>query len=340
MVSVIVPVYNAEKTIVACVQSILNQNYTDFELILIDDGSTDRSGQLCDQLQERCKAENVLCQVIHQLNCGVSAARNCGIEHARGEYFTCVDSDDLVEPCYLEDLVHTAETHPELGCVLCGFRCSSHVHNYIYSDQEELSILDRSNYMLLLDKILVQSPCLALYRTQLVRSCHIKMREDLSLAEDTLFNLDYLDALDQTAIGVINKPNYIYMDEDQSSLYRKYRKDLLSVYETVNQAIFQCLKKWNITDVDSWKRYYQSAFYKYCTVLKNTFHKNNPLAIREKYEFNNSILRSEAFREALVKGSDALPSWLFRAYQSGNYRKVIAVEKAQSFKRWISAALK
>ncbi len=340
MVSIIIPVYNAQKTLLACVQSVLDQTYKDWELILVDDGSKDGSGKICEELQKNCIAQGKPCQVIHQENRGVSAARNCGIEHVNGEFFVCVDSDDRIEPGYLEDLVSTAEAHPEFGHVLCGFRCSSHVYNYIYSDQEELSVLDRSKYMLLLDKILVQSPCLALYRTQLVRSHHIKMREELSLAEDMLFNLDYLNVLDQTTIGVVNKANYIYQDEDQTSLYRKYRKDLLPIYEKVNQATFRYLKEWDITDDDSWNRYYQSVINHYNSVLKNTFHKDNPMTTEEKYKFNNEILRSEAFQEVLKKRPNAVPAWLLRAFRSGNYRRVIAAEKMQSTKRWIAVAFR
>ena len=140
MVSVIIPVYNAEDSLPACVQSVLDQSCKDFELILIDDGSRDRSGALCDELQGKCRAQGVPCQVIHQENRGVSAARNCGMEHVRGEYFVCIDSDDTIEPCYLEDLVRTAEAHPEFGHVICGFRCTSHEHDYVLTEKEPMSV--------------------------------------------------------------------------------------------------------------------------------------------------------------------------------------------------------
>lgn len=333
MVSVIVPVYNAEKTLMACVQSILDQTYTEYELILIDDGSVDDSGRICDELQENCRSQGRPCQVVHQENRGVSAARNCGMEHANGEYFVCVDSDDLIDACYLEDLVRAAEEHPELGYILCGFRCSSHVHDYIYSAREDFSVLDRADYMLLFDRILIQSPCLALYKTETVRKHGIRMREDLSLAEDILFNLAYLDALDQTGIGVVNKPNYLYQNEDPSSLYRKYRQDLLTINETVSRELSVYLKKWNVVDDASWKLYYNAVFYQYANVLKNTFHENNPMTSKEKIAYNNAVLCKTGFQEALAKMSARIPAPLLSAYRSGNYRRVIAAEKIQRFKR-------
>ncbi len=340
MVSVIIPVYNSEKTLSACVQSILNQTYSSFELVLIDDGSTDSSGQICDRLQDNCREKNIHCQVIHKSNGGVSSARNCGFEHASGEYFVCVDSDDVVEPCYLEDLVHTAEEHPELGFIISGFRCTSHEYDYIMSDRERLSITDRREYMLLYEKILIQSPCLALYRTDIVNDYGIRMREDLSRGEDILFNLDYLDALDCSSIGVINKANYTYQNEDMSSLYRKYREDLWSVNEIVGLSIAHYLKKWGIDDEASWTKYYNTVFYNYDSVLKNTFHKQNDMSRKKKIAFNCDVLKQERFKEALEKSSVVLSPTLRKAYESGNYSRVLRVEHLQKIKSRVCCILK
>ena len=336
MVSVVIPVYYAENTLLKCVDSVLNQTYSDYELILIDDGSKDRSGEICDELKETCASRGVRCQVIHKENGGVSSARNCGMDHANGEYFVCVDSDDVVEPCYLEDLVRTAEMNPEFGHVLCGFRCTSHTHDYVFSNKELLSVSDRQNYMQLFDSILIQSPCLALFRTEIVNSNGIRMREDLSLGEDILFNLDYLDALDRTAIGVINKTNYIYQDEDGSSLYRKFRPDLHEINEKVMQTIANYLQKWGITDDASWQRYYNAALFKYMNTLDNTFHRQNPKKWREKIRFNNEIMRSEGFCEALQKSNVHLTHAQRRAYASGNYRRVLANNLLQRMKSFFT----
>ena len=93
-VSIIVPVYNAEKTIERCVNSILNQTYKDFELLLLDDGSTDGSGMICDDYAKR----DVRVRVCHKENSGVSDTRNQGIDMAEGEYLQFVDSDDWIIP--------------------------------------------------------------------------------------------------------------------------------------------------------------------------------------------------------------------------------------------------
>lgn len=339
MVSVIIPVYNSEKTLPACVQSILKQTYTDYELILIDDGSADHSSELCDELQESCRSRGVRCQVIHQKNGGVSSARNCGIDHASGEYFVCVDSDDVVEPCYLQDLLAATEAHPELGHVVCGYRCTSQVHDYIYTDREPFTVKSRRDYMRLYDKVLIQSPCLGLYRTEIVRKHNIKMRKDLSLGEDILFNLAYLDAIGNVPIGVINKANYLYRDEDQNSMNRKYRSDLHRIFEIIDHSVEDHLKKWEITDPASWQDYYKAVFYHDMRIMENTFHRENDSPRKVKITYNNAILRQESFRQALCKSGVSISESQRRALASGNYRRVLLAERMQEIKLAIKRLL-
>lgn len=103
--SIIVPVYNVQGYLPRCLESIKSQTCNDFELILIDDGSQDNSGIICDEFANRCFAE---CTVIHQANRGLSAARNVGIEAARGRFLLFVDSDDYISPFTVEHLLEVA----------------------------------------------------------------------------------------------------------------------------------------------------------------------------------------------------------------------------------------
>lgn len=105
MISVIVPIYNVEKYLPTCIESILNQTYKDLEILLIDDGSTDNSGKICDEYAERDNR----CIVIHQQNKGVSETRNTGLNHATGEYISFIDSDDYIHPQMLEILYETLQ---------------------------------------------------------------------------------------------------------------------------------------------------------------------------------------------------------------------------------------
>lgn len=115
MISVIVPVYKVEPYLRQCIDSILAQTYTDFELILVDDGSPDNCGAICDEYARR----DARIRVIHQENGGLSAARNAGIDIAKGEYLSFVDSDDMITETYLEKLLDTlTKEHADIS--VCG----------------------------------------------------------------------------------------------------------------------------------------------------------------------------------------------------------------------------
>lgn len=109
LVTVIVPVYNVSKYLARCVDSLINQTYTTLQIILVDDGSPDDSGDICDAYAQ----QDSRIEVIHQSNGGISAARNAGLDHARGEWITFVDSDDYVSPYYVEDMYTAAVNN---GC--------------------------------------------------------------------------------------------------------------------------------------------------------------------------------------------------------------------------------
>lgn len=136
-ISIIVPVYKAEKTLDKCITSILSQTFTDFELLLIDDGSPDGSGIICDHYA--LKDERI--RVIHKSNGGVSSARQTGVDVARGEYSIHVDPDDWVEPEMLQELYRSAKKH-DADMVICDFYENSYKgQKYI---KQEPSALDAS----------------------------------------------------------------------------------------------------------------------------------------------------------------------------------------------------
>ena len=125
-ISVIVPVYKAEKYLEACVESILNQTFSDFELILVEDGSPDRSGEICDALAQK----DTRIRVIHKENGGAATARNAGLDTAGGEYIAFVDGDDVVDPQYLEYLLHLLRTN-NADVAMC--------HYDFFTEEESLS---------------------------------------------------------------------------------------------------------------------------------------------------------------------------------------------------------
>ena len=114
LISVIIPVYNVEKYLRKCVDSVIDQTYKNLEIILVDDGSTDNSGAICDEYIKKDKR----IQVIHQKNRGLSAARNTGIKIAKGEYFSFIDSDDWVDVKFIETLCNLAKKYKVPLCVV------------------------------------------------------------------------------------------------------------------------------------------------------------------------------------------------------------------------------
>lgn len=123
-ITVIIPVYNVEKYLVRCLESVIHQTYKNLEIILVDDGSTDTSGMICD----RYAVEDARIKVIHQKNGGLSAARNTGIEAATGDYIAFVDSDDFIEITMYEEMEKLAEEH-QAELVACRYYC-------VYKDHE------------------------------------------------------------------------------------------------------------------------------------------------------------------------------------------------------------
>jgi glycosyltransferase involved in cell wall biosynthesis len=119
-ISVIIPVYNVESYLHRCINSILNQTFQDFEIILINDGSNDKSGQICDDYAQKDKR----IKVIHKKNARVSAARNDGIKMAKGKYVSFIDSDDWIEPEMHQEMIYKAE-ESNLDFIMCDYRKKS-----------------------------------------------------------------------------------------------------------------------------------------------------------------------------------------------------------------------
>ena len=132
-VSVIIPVYNSEQYLRRCLDSVLNQSVQDYEIILIDDGSTDGSLDICNEYAER----NRNIKVIHKLNGGVSSACNLGINYSRGKYLMFCDSDDYVEPDWIATMYQYAEKNPDAT----SYQQKSKLYEVISDESVELEMI-------------------------------------------------------------------------------------------------------------------------------------------------------------------------------------------------------
>ena len=196
LISVIVPVYNSEQTLHRCIDSILGQTYRNFELLLINDGSKDRSGEICDEYARK----DSRVKVFHKENGGVSSARNLGLDNAKGEWITFIDSDDSVEESFLESLYSFGSG----SLKICNFNGDGQKD---YS--EECSNVETSLVITkLLDDNLIWTPWGKLFSSAIINDHNLRFDTKLKLGEDTLFCWEYLSYCSTVSFLASNLYNY------------------------------------------------------------------------------------------------------------------------------------
>lgn len=334
MVSIIVPAYNCIKSLEYCARSIQQQTYTDFELILVDDGSIDGSGKLCDKFA----AADSRIKVKHKPNGGVSSARNVGIDAATGEHITFCDSDDYLESDYLENLVQAAESNPDCGHIWCcfqtvtGYQKENAAPNYI--SEESVLYYTLKDYMTLHEMWLDTGPWNKLYTAKIVKESDLHFSEDLSLGEDWLFNLAYIDASANDRIAVVTKPLYNYVRGNNESLDSKYRKDLLDIYRRLNAECLAHLEKWDVSHKQV-EKFYNSRFYLYEKVLRNTMRAPDKTT-QEKIKWNSAFMQTNEFKNALKMRTCYVHPLYLAAYKSGNFKNILLMDGMHKVKTKIS----
>ena len=247
-VSVIVPVYNSEKYLEKCLNSILNQSLKEMEVIVIDDGSTDNSVEIIKSFASR---DNRI-KTIFQGNFGPSVARNNGIKKSNGEYITFVDSDDWVnESAYLSLYEKAIESNADvlLMQLYCWF--SNKEKDYILKfDLEPHTILSKEEIK---EKILPDflysgkygSP-IKFYKKELFIKNDLSFPEDRTIGEDWLFNMDVFTYSD--SVYYYDTPFYYYRQDNNTSLMKKYRPDLYDLY-IKKSPLETYFKTWGLYDV-------------------------------------------------------------------------------------------
>lgn len=213
LISVIIPVYNVEKYLEYCLTSVINQTYVNNEIILIDDGSTDKSGYICDKWANKYK--NI--KVIHQKNKGLSGARNTGLNNANGEYITFLDSDDYIHPQMLEILeygISKENADLSLGFIETvnnfnnSFSKINDLENYMIRNREEYWHLNYEGKSYSAQFIM----CTAnLYKSDFIRK--FKFIEGIT-HEDVYFTVDYAPNINKTVVYSYNL--YFYYQRNNS----------------------------------------------------------------------------------------------------------------------------
>lgn len=247
-VSIIIPVYNTEQYLPRCIESILNQSFNDFELLLVDDGSLDASGSICDDYVEK----DSRIKVFHKKNGGVSSARNLGLDNAQGEWVAFVDSDDLLPKDSLERLMQDAGA--EMDMVYGSIRKFDD-----RNDNVETIVAEKCGVLTIeqcLDGFIAPRICNKdwqrylfnrLYRLSIINEYKLRFRSDIFYKEDGLFVVQYLCRCKNKVVCV---PNIVYLYRQvntsaMGSLATYYNERLLTNVDSHGYIIRE-LKKFGV----------------------------------------------------------------------------------------------
>lgn len=245
MISVIIPCYNAEETIESCFNSLIQQTYADWELIFIDDGSSDQTLAKLHAL--KASHEELTIKVLHQANQGVSSARNLGLGHISGDFIAFVDADDSVEQDYLAKLYEAFED-PSVSLAVCSYTAvdMEQQRKTVYSIKAGLFSKDQALEYLIAEKGPQGYLWNKLFLASVIKESSLVFHREIFMAEDLLFVAEYLIAMMGT-IKIIDDPLYRYMIFSNSSNktrlaslqegYDKYFDNFLDCMDRIEQLI-------------------------------------------------------------------------------------------------------
>ena len=189
MISVIMGVYNKEEYLYRSLSSLLDQTYKDFELILVDDGSTDKSAEICDLYEKNYEKIHV----IHKQNGGLPSALNCGLDYAKGDYVAFVDPDDWVEPEYLELLISSHEKF-DTDLEICGFFRVQEERETVANKSGNMCLLNKNQALLMIfgGDYFCSYYWNKFFHMDIIREHHLRFDESLKAGEDILFSYEYI----------------------------------------------------------------------------------------------------------------------------------------------------
>lgn len=241
-VSIIIPVYNSEKYVEACLRSIMKQTFSHLEIIVIDDGSQDGSRDILDGLA----AEDQRIRLVHQANCGVAAARNRGLDMACGEYLTFIDGDDYVSEDYIERLYNCAESEAA-DMVICGLK-------YVTEDGKILRELIPDEYQRIEREewtFRISAVCSHFYRREIWENYSIRFQPG-ERGEDMPISLFFSAVCDR--ISILPESGYYYV-QHQASATHNFRG--LRNYQLPYQALENILKKIQTIGITNSPEFYE-----------------------------------------------------------------------------------
>lgn len=292
-ISVIVPVYNAEVYLISCIESLLNQTHKNIEIILINDGSIDKSEEICKLYSSKYK--NI--KYFHQENRGVSAARNKGIEEASGKYVMFVDSDDKCDKKMVEEMYKNIIEHNDdiavAGVIIDDMVAKKKIKRVPNKSYIEM----HKNIMYLEEEDFFESPCNKIYKLDIIKKNNIKFNENISNMEDLLFNCEYM--MNASSIKIINNAFYHYVKRDIKSLSTSYNRGRFDNRNIIYQSRQQMYIKINTEEYDDILNYTHIKYIRNC--IFSIYNKNNQVSYKDRINIISEIKEDKAFCKLINK---------------------------------------
>lgn len=314
-ISVIVPVYNVEKYLDKCIKSILNQTYTNLEIILVNDGSTDNCGGICDYYAEIDKR----IKVIHQKNCGLSNARNTGLSVAQGEYIGFVDSDDWIEPIMYETLLNLSERYRADVSTCLIRKWTSGRQNWPAQSTEEVNVLESKSAIeyMYTGRLTGFSACNKLYTRNIFHIINFpenRIYEDAAIMYKVYYRANKVVYINQCLYNYISRSNSITKMRfsnkrfdavlNYQETYSYMEKNLPEVCEILNNDYLKTLRNM-VVDIVNENKLYKN--YKYLLIISK-FARNEI----EKFLNNRLISINHKILSLLIASAPLITVYLYK----------------------------
>lgn len=292
LISVIVPVYNGGQYLEECLESIIGQTYKNLQIILIDDGSKDKSGKICNEYAKKDKR----IEVIHQENAGVSSARNNGLDNARGEWITFVDADDWIEKDFC-DILYKKARQNNCEIAMCGYNRAVGSKSKKINFKENETFLTSKEYLI---AALNPQTGVGFCHTKLIKKMainEIRFKEQLKVGEDAIYN--EMIAKNITKAIYIKEPLYSYRI-NMNSVVKKFDENYVKKYLTSMES-----NKKYIFDVYSNKEEIIQNYYNYVAfhvmLIAVNYCYNPENSRRNKENSLKEICKNSIFKEGIEK---------------------------------------
>lgn len=310
LISIVVPIYNSEKTLNRCIESVIAQDYSNLEIILINDGSNDKSDDICRIYLKK----DIRIKYYYQENQGVSSARNRGIDIAKGEYIIFIDSDDYIEKNMISSMLCNCETDSDI--VICGYDTynlkEKNIIPYIFNYQE----LERKNFTQInflkhlgcwiLNFNNICMPWNKMFKLEKIKENNLYFPINISYGEDLMFNLLFFELANK--VCWVPQILYHYEVGSTNSLEGKFKKDIFEQQHEQFEMLINLIKRKNLLNYYN-KRNLASYFLgriEYC--IKMLFHEHSLLNIEEQYQEINNIISDRLVQASLSLIWPTLPN--------------------------------